>query len=274
VAEALAAEGCDMMLCGRDRSRLDAAAAAMRSRHAVRVETVAADLDRATDVARAVEAMRACFGGTDILVSNSGGPAPGDFAGTSDEQWNGGFERTLMSAVRLARGFLPGMRTAGFGRIIHITSISVRQPIARLVLSNAFRAAVTGMAKTLSDEVAASGITVNCIAPGYIATDRLRELFEDRAAQAGESFEAASGRLTSAIPADRRTRRLPRLAARGIHHRRHDRRGRRVVPRGVLMIKTSVALRCFRASVSMLGRTHRRVHHRARNRLAPLPTDS
>ena len=134
------------------------------------------------------------FGGADILVVNAGGPPAGTAADLGDDAWARGFELTLMSAVRLSRAALPHMRSEGWGRVINVTSLSVREPIANLTLSNAFRAAVTGFAKTLSAEVAAAGVTVNNVAPGYTATERLEELFED---------EGAKDRLIDTIPAKR-----------------------------------------------------------------------
>ena len=116
------------------------------------------------------------LGGLDILVVNAGGPSPGTFETTADSDWDIAYQLTLMSAVRLCRSALPHLQRSDQGRIVVITSVSVREPIPNLVLSNSLRAAVTGLAKTLSTEVAASGVTVNCIAPGTILTNRIREL--------------------------------------------------------------------------------------------------
>jgi 3-oxoacyl-[acyl-carrier protein] reductase len=123
-----------------------------------------------------VEAAAAALGGLDILVCNAGGPPPGTFDSTPIEAWDTGYQLTLMSAVRLAKAALPLLKESGRGRIVNITSISVRQPIGNLVLSNAFRSAVTAMAKTLSTEAAPFGITVNNVAPDNVLTDRLHQL--------------------------------------------------------------------------------------------------
>jgi 3-oxoacyl-[acyl-carrier protein] reductase len=123
-----------------------------------------------------VEAAAAELGGLDVLVCNNGGPPAGTFESTPVEAWESGHQQTLMSAVRLATAALPLLRASGRGRVVNITSISVRQPMPNIVLSNAYRSAVTAMAKTLAGEVARDGVTVNNVAPGAILTDRVREL--------------------------------------------------------------------------------------------------
>jgi 3-oxoacyl-[acyl-carrier protein] reductase len=130
------------------------------------------------------------LGGLEILVSNVGGPPPGTFESTELEAWDRAYQLTLMSAVRLAKAALPHLKQSGRGRIVNITSISVRQPIANLVLSNAFRPAVTAMAKTLSVEAAPFGVTVNNIAPGTILTDRVREIYGDNLGEVGKTVPA------------------------------------------------------------------------------------
>ena len=144
----------------------------------------------------------------DILVCNAGGPPPGTFESTPLEAWERGYNLTLMSAVRLASAALPYLKESGRGRIVNITSMSVRQPISNIVLSNAFRSAVTATAKTLSAEVAPYGVTVNNLAPGSILTDRARQLYTDLDATARqiparrlgtpEEFGAACAFLCSA----------------------------------------------------------------------------
>lgn len=203
VADGLAAEGMAIMLCARTEAKLAAAAAQLMDKGAERVEYIAANLDDAGEITRVVEATLAAFDGIDVLVTNNGGPNPGEFLSMTEEDWLAGYNRTLMSGVRLIRGFLPGMIDRGFGRVINITSISVKQPVQRLLLSNSFRAAVTGMAKTLSDEVSKHGVTVNNIAPGYIATGRQAQLFSDRAEKAGVTVEQIREQLTANIPMGR-----------------------------------------------------------------------
>jgi 3-oxoacyl-[acyl-carrier protein] reductase len=151
---------------------------------------LAADLARPGSPERAVEAAAAALGGLDILVCNAGGPPPGTFESTPIEGWEVGYNLTLMSTVRLAKAALPLLKDSGRGRIVNVTSISVRQPIANILLSNAFRSAVTAMAKTLAGEVAQHGVTVNNLAPGTILTDRVHQLYSGGLEELGRSIPA------------------------------------------------------------------------------------
>ncbi len=173
-AAALAAEGARVFIVSRHEALLAAA-----ERQVGATGHLVADLSKPGAPERAVEAAAAALGGLDILVCNAGGPPPGTFESTPIDAWEAGYQLTLMSAVRLAKAALPLLKESGRGRIVNITSISVRQPIANILLSNAFRSAVTAMAKTLAVEVAASGVTVNNLAPGTILTDRVRDLYPD-----------------------------------------------------------------------------------------------
>src|SRR5215472_6547131 len=171
-AAALAAEGARVFIVSRDEERL-----ARTEREIGAAGHLAADLSQPGAPERAVEAATAALGGLDILVCNAGGPPPGTFESTPVDAWEVGYHLTLMSTVRLCKAALPLLKESGRGRIVNITSISVRQPIPNIVLSNAFRSGVTAMAKTLSAEVAPFGVTVNNLAPGTILTDRVRELY-------------------------------------------------------------------------------------------------
>lgn len=182
VAEGLAAEGVRVVLCARNEVALSKAVEAIRLGGG-EAFAVPGDVSTAQGVTEVVEATTRYHGSPEILVVNAGGPPAGPAATMDDAAWAQAFELTLMSAVRLSRAVLPAMQAAGWGRIINITSLSVRQPVQNLALSNALRAAVTGFAKTLASEVAAQGITVNNVAPGYTATERLNELFKDAAAK-------------------------------------------------------------------------------------------
>ena len=173
-AAALAAEGSRVFIVSRDEARLAQVEGEIGA-----AGHLAADLSRPGEPERAVQAAVDALGGLDILVSNAGGPPPGTFESTPVDAWDVGYQLTLMSAVRLAKAALPHLKESGRGRIVNITSISVRQPIGNILLSNAFRSAVTAMAKTLSAEVAQAGVTVNNLAPGTILTDRVRELYDD-----------------------------------------------------------------------------------------------
>jgi 3-oxoacyl-[acyl-carrier protein] reductase len=173
-AAALATEGARVFIVSRNEARLAQTESAIGA-----VGHLAADLSQPGAPERAVEAAAGALDGLDILVCNAGGPPPGTFESTPVDAWGTGYDLTLMSAVRLIKTALPHLRKSGRGRIVNITSISVRQPIPNILLSNAFRSAVTAMAKTLSWEVAADGLTVNNLAPGTILTDRVKDLYSD-----------------------------------------------------------------------------------------------
>ena len=202
-AMALAHEGCDLAICSRDAAAIESAAAQIRSATGRRVVALAADVSRAEGVQQVLDATFAAYGGVDILVSNTGGPPTGLFMDLDDTAWQNAFDNLLMSAVRLSRGVIPSMRARGGGRILYITSGSVKQPIPTLILSNALRAAVTGMAKTLSAQVARDGITVNCVAPGRIDTERVQWLDSDAAGRTGRDMEAIRAEWATRIPAGR-----------------------------------------------------------------------
>ncbi|MGH2346532.1 MAG: SDR family oxidoreductase [Chloroflexota bacterium] len=175
-ALALAREGARLTICSRDAERLEATAAELRAQTGAEVLAVPTNLSSASDIDRLVEQTLARYEGIDILVNNTGGPPAGKFEQHDDAAWRTAFEGLLLSVVRLTRLAVPYMRQKHWGRIITVTSTSVKQPIAGLVLSNSLRAAVTGLSKTLATELAPDGITVNTVAPGRILTDRLTSL--------------------------------------------------------------------------------------------------
>jgi 3-oxoacyl-[acyl-carrier protein] reductase len=184
-AAALAAEGARVFIVSRDEERLRQAEAETGA-----AGHLAIDLARPGAPERAVEAAVAELGGLDVLVCNAGGPPPGTFESTPVEEWDVGYQLTLMSAVRLSKVALPHLIDSGRGRIVNITSISVRQPIPNILLSNAFRSAVTAMAKTLAFEVARHGVTVNNLAPGTILTDRVHQLYSGNLDELAKSIPA------------------------------------------------------------------------------------
>ena len=153
----------------------------MRPGHSGEVLAEVVDVGDAAAVAGFVAQVEAAFGGVDVCVMNAGGPPAKGFLATTAEEWAKAVDLNLMSAVWLARAVLPGMRRCGWGRLVTITSVAVRQPVAQLVYSNAVRAGVVGLVKSLSNEFGRDGITVNNVAPGYTATNRLRELAAKRA---------------------------------------------------------------------------------------------
>lgn len=174
-AEALGREGVRLALCARDERALGATASELQERTGAEVLAVPADLRREEDINRLVRETLARYGRLDILINNTGGPPRGVFESLDDAAWNAAFETLLLSVVRLSRLAIPELRKRGWGRIVNVTSTAVKQPIPGLILSNALRAAVVGMAKTLAGELAPDGITVNNVAPGRILTDRLAE---------------------------------------------------------------------------------------------------
>jgi 3-oxoacyl-[acyl-carrier protein] reductase len=202
-AQALAAEGCRLAICSRRQDAVEGVAAELRQAHGVDVLPVQADLRDAAQITSFVEAAVKRFGGLDVMVTNVGGPKPGLFEALSDQDWLDAVQLLLMSAVRLSREAIPHMRTRGGGRIIHITSVAVKQPVSGLMLSNAVRAAVVGFAKTLSREIAKDRITVNCVAPGYTRTQRVINLNQATATREGKSVEEVEQRILSNIPAGR-----------------------------------------------------------------------
>jgi 3-oxoacyl-[acyl-carrier protein] reductase len=170
-AEALIAEGARVFVCSRNARAIEATAEAIGA-----AGWSASDVSKPGEPEALVNMAVDRLGGMDILVANAGGPPPGTFQSTSLEAWEASFNLTLMSAVRLVKAALPHLQRSDQGRIVFITSISIRQPIPNLVLSNSIRAGVTGLAKTLARELAPDSITVNCLAPDGILTDRIREL--------------------------------------------------------------------------------------------------
>lgn len=202
-AEQLAAEGASVMLTSRDEAELERAAAGIRERTGATVDHEPADLTRAEDVERVVRSTRERLGELGVLVTNAGGPPAGGFEDFGDEAWQAAFEMNLMSVVRLVRASLPQMRSRGHGRIVNFTSSSIKQPIDGLLLSNVFRVAVLGLAKSLSSELAPDGILVNTIGPGRINTDRLVSLDEGRAARQGTTAEEVRQQSQAQIPLGR-----------------------------------------------------------------------
>jgi 3-oxoacyl-[acyl-carrier protein] reductase len=203
IATALAREGARLVMCARGRDDLEAAADKICDATGAEVSTVVADLAQPDGPRRFVETAATLTGGVDILVTNVGGPPPGTFTELDDDAWRGAFDQLLLSAVRLIREALPHMERRGGGRVINIVSISVKEPVAGLMLSTALRSAVVGMAKTLAAELGPRGILVNNVCPGRIATDRLALLDEDRATRLGVPVEQVRHEAQRRIPLGR-----------------------------------------------------------------------
>lgn len=202
VAEELATEGARVILCARGAEALEATRKAMADTGA-EVTAVAADLTDPLQVERVVEVGVETFGPVDILVTNTGGPPSGPFESHTPEAWSQAVRQNLDSVLNLTRCVLPGMKERRWGRIVNITSLAVKQPVDGLILSNSIRAAVTGFAKTLANEVAPFGITVNNVMPGYTRTERLDQLAADIAERSGGSIEDAFAAWERQIPLGR-----------------------------------------------------------------------
>lgn len=172
IAEGLAHEGCRVVISSRDEAKLEAA----KHRIPNLAGAIPADVSDPDSIAQLLAKTRELAGDPEILIFNAGGPTPGKASELDDEAWAKAVQLVLMSAVRTARACLPAMRQGQWGRIIFVTSTSVKAPIPNLALSNSLRAGVTGFARTLANEIAAEGITVNCVAPGATDTQRIRQL--------------------------------------------------------------------------------------------------
>jgi len=197
-AERLLGEGARVALNGRDPARL--AQAVVRLTPLGTVRGFAADVSQAGECGTLVERVAAELDGPDIVLCNSGGPPPGAFDQHAAAAWQAALDTSLLSAVHLARAAVPRMRLRRWGRILCLTSVAARQPSAGLILSTTARAGVLGFAKALSDEVAADGITVNVLCPGYFATDRLVELAERRGQAANKTAEEVLAEMGQSLP--------------------------------------------------------------------------
>lgn len=184
-AEAFAAEGCRVAMCARNADALEKAAQEIRNKYKGEVFASAFDVTDAAAVQAFVNAVVGKFGAADICVTNAGGPPAKGFLAATTEDWRKAVEANFLSTVYFAREVIPQMQKKHWGRIVTITSITTKQPVPDLILSNAVRAAVVGLVKSLSNEFGKDGILVNNVGPGYTATDRLKDLAKSRAASSG-----------------------------------------------------------------------------------------
>jgi 3-oxoacyl-[acyl-carrier protein] reductase len=203
VAEELAREGAKVAICARNAADLAKAAGEIAGASGREVYWRAVDVADSKAVADFVAGVEERFGRIDICVTNTGGPPSKLFAATTDEDWQIWTSQLLMSVVHFARAVLPRMQARNWGRFLTITSYSVKQPVEGLLLSNSLRAGVTGMVRTLANEYAASGITVNNVCPGYTRTGRLDELAAMLGARTGASAEEVFAGWKKLIPAGR-----------------------------------------------------------------------
>jgi 3-oxoacyl-[acyl-carrier protein] reductase len=202
-AHALAQEGCRLVVCSRDEARIRGAAETIARETGASVHAIVADVSDEGGAQRMVDEAVARLGGLDIVVHNAGGPPAGEFSAITEAQWQKAFEQNLLSLVRIVAAAVPEMKRAGGGRILTIASSSIKQPIPNLVLSNAFRAGVWGLAKTLSRELGGDNILVNVIAPGRIQTERVEEIDRATADKAGEPIEEVRRALARSVPLGR-----------------------------------------------------------------------
>jgi len=203
VAELFAREGCKIAISSRSKSNLLSTAGEIKDKYKVDPFWSVCDLNKPKDIEGCFTAVNQQFGNIDILVNNCGGPVTGLFQELDEEDWNAAYEQVLLSAVRFSKLVLPGMMAKNWGRIINLTSISVKQPIDNLILSNSMRAGVTGLTKSLSNEVAKFNITVNNVAPGMTLTSRLYELAVVEAKEKGKSHEEILVEMAKRVPMNR-----------------------------------------------------------------------
>ncbi len=203
VAESFAEEGCSIAICARNKDELIKTAAEIKKKFGTEPVWCVCDLNQAKDIETTVESVRKNFGKIDILVNNCGGPDPGYFQQLGDKNWQSAFEQVLLSVVRFCNLTVPDMILREWGRIINITSITVKQPLDNLMLSNSLRSGVVGFAKTLSNEVAKYNITVNNVAPGYTLTNRIYDLAVNKGKLVGKSHEEVLTEMAKEIPMNR-----------------------------------------------------------------------
>ena len=202
IAESLAREGCRLSICSRSTDNLDPARFAIEDTGG-EVLAVSCDVSRPADLERWVEATEATFGQVDILVTNTGGPPAAPFLKLGEEQWRAGVDGTLMNVVRLCKAVIPDMQKRNWGRIVHLTSLVAKQPNPLLTISSTLRAGLSALTKTLGDQVAKDGITVNAILTGHFLTDRQRQLAEIRSKEQGITPQQYLDKSVEDIPIGR-----------------------------------------------------------------------
>ncbi|PLT34389.1 SDR family oxidoreductase [Bacillus sp. V5-8f] len=202
IAAELLKEGVNVLIASRDEQKLAAVQNELSKLGGGKVLYIAADVKNPTDIKAMVEKATGEFGGIDILVNNTGGPPAGSFEQMADDDWQHSFELNLLSYIRIIRECLPYLKKQG-GKIINVASSSIKEPIPGLILSNTFRTAIIGLSKTLAEELAPYGILINTVAPGRIATDRVRHLDEINAQKKGVSVEQVEESAKKSIPLGR-----------------------------------------------------------------------
>lgn len=203
IARGLAEEGAHLVMCARGEEALRSAEREIKSATGVEILAMPVDVTKQDQVKTLVEQAILRFGRIDILINNAGGPPAGTFLDHSPEVWEKSFQLTFMSTVYLCYEVIPYMQRQKWGRILTITSVSVKQPVEGLITSNAIRSGVVGLTKTLATELAKDNILVNNVCPGYIRTDRFLEVMESRAKRQGLPIEEVIASLEKTIPLGR-----------------------------------------------------------------------
>ncbi len=203
IARELAKNGAIVCIASRTKTDIEKAAENLRKETGATIHTSVFDAANSESIKNWINEVETAFERIDGLVVNAGGPPPGNFEDFTDDDWLAAFNLTLMSAVRLIRGVLPAMRAGGGGSILTVTSMSVKEPINRLLLSNVLRSGVTSLVKSLSNEFASENIRVNNLMPGRIDTDRVKSLDNSNAEKSGISVAEIKSKNEATIPLGR-----------------------------------------------------------------------
>jgi 3-oxoacyl-[acyl-carrier protein] reductase len=203
IATTLAEEGCRVALNARDEAGLERAVHEVQRHARDDVAGFAADVSVPSDVSDLVDRVTHKLGPVEILLCNAGGPPPVVFATASAESWQEALDLNLLSTINLCRAVVPGMRERRWGRVICLASVAAKQPLGNLMLSTVARAGVLGFAKTLADQVAGEGVTVNSVCPGYTRTERVRQLLDELATQQQRGVDEVEQAIVQEIPAKR-----------------------------------------------------------------------
>jgi len=206
IAEELISEGVKVAICSSNQENLISTAGEIKANYGEEPLWVKCDLSKEENIKKTFEIVQEEFGSVDILVNNCGGPPTGKIESIDEAVWNESYKQMFMSIVRFVNLVLPGMKQKHWGRIINITSFTVKQPAKHFAISNSMRAAVRGFTKTLSNEAGEFNITANCVAPGYTLTHRLYELAVEIAKETGDSHEHVLGELACKVPLKRLAR--------------------------------------------------------------------
>lgn len=206
IAEVLSGEGAKVAICSRNREEIETAAREIGDISGGEVLPLRVDLGRSEDIGRMVESTHRSLGPIDILVNNTGGPPPGSYLEIDQEEWDSAVNGLLNSVLGTSRLVIPGMVERGWGRIVNMTSIAAKQPMENMALSNTIRAGILGLTKTLSNELAENGITVNAVCPGWTRTERVEELARAKASDTRQSAEKVISSWAEAIPVRRMAR--------------------------------------------------------------------